>query len=107
MFLLSAEDNIFGTSALKRTLLAMLGAFNLLSGLALLFLGGRYLFAMYSLIDMPPPIWIGWFVDDLFGFGMSAKSSQVVVWAMTTLGISLVVANIDYLHTKLKPRLSR
>jgi len=107
MFFLSDANDIFGTSVLKRVLPVILGAFNLLASLTLLFLGGRYLFATYGLIETPPPVWIGWFVDDLFGLGMSAKSSQAVVWAMTILGISLVIANIDYLHTKLKPRLSR
>jgi hypothetical protein len=90
-------------SVLKPVLLTMLGVFNLLSGLALLFLGGRYLFAMYGFTETPPPVWIGWFVDDLFGSGISTKSSQAVVWAMATLGASLLVGNIDYLHTKLKP----
>jgi len=78
----------------------LLSVFNLLVGLGFLFLGGRYLLDMFGLIDIPNPVWIGWFVDDLTGMGMSAKSSQAVVWAMTFLGASLIITSIDYLYVK-------
>lgn len=78
----------------------LLGIFNLLIGFGFLFLGGRYLLDMFGLIDIPNPVWIGWFVHDLLGMGMSARSSQAVVWVMTFLGISLIIASIDYLYVK-------
>jgi hypothetical protein len=78
----------------------MLGILNLAAGLMLLLLGTRYLLSIFGLIDTPRPIWIGWFVDDLLGMGMSARSSQAVVWAMTILGASLVVASIDYVRIR-------
>lgn len=75
-----------------------------LDSIGFLFLGGRYLLDMFGLIDAPNPRWIGWFVDDLFGMGMSAKSSQAVVWAMTFIGISLIITSIDYLYVKVVKR---
>jgi ABC-type multidrug transport system fused ATPase/permease subunit len=85
-----------------RWLLLVLVIFNLFAGLALLILGGQYLLSMYGLIDVPPPRWIGWFVDDLFGLGMSARSSQAVVWVMVILGGSMIVTSIDHLRIRYK-----
>lgn len=85
---------------LSLTLSFLLSVFNLLIGLGFLFLGGGYLLDMFELIDIPNPVWIGWFVDDLTGCGMSARSCQAVVWAMAFLGVSLIVTSIDYLYVK-------
>ena len=76
----------------------MLDLFNLLAGLVFLFLSGKYLLDMIGLIDVPNPVWIGWFVDDLLGMGMSAKSSLAIVFAMVILGFSLSITSIDYLR---------
>jgi hypothetical protein len=96
-----------GGMQLKQTvvkwLLPVLAFFNFLAGLLLLLLGGQYLHSMYELIDIPPPRWIGWFVDDLFGLGMSAASSQLVAWAMAILGCIMTITSIDYLRIKYKP----
>jgi len=78
----------------------MLGILNLVAGVMLLLLGTRYLLSTFGLTQTPRPTWIGWFVDDLLGMGMSARSSQAVVWAMTILGASLAVASIDYLRIR-------
>jgi len=75
----------------------MLGALNLVAGLVLMLLGTKYLLSILELIQIPHPVWVGGFVDDLLGMGMSARSSQAVIWAMTILGASLVVTSIDYL----------
>ena len=83
------------------TLLTFLACLlSLFTGLVLLFLGGQCLLSMYGLIDVPPPAWIGWFVDDLFHMGISARSSQAVVWAMVILGSSLIITGVDYLYLK-------
>ncbi len=78
----------------------ILGVVNLSAGLVLLLLGTKYLLSMFGLIQIPGPVWIGWFVDDLLGMGMSSRSSQAVVWAMTVVGASLVVVSIDYLRVR-------
>ncbi len=87
-------------SRVGRLLPLMLGVLNLVAGLILLLLGTKYLLSMLGLFQIPHPVWIGWFVDDLLGMGMSARSSQAVVWAMMVLGASLVVASIDYLRVR-------
>lgn len=81
-------------------LLLLLGLLNLLAGLALAFLGGKYLLSLLGLIDMLGPRWIGWFVDDLFRMGMSARSTQAVVWVMVILGASLIITSTDYLRIR-------
>jgi len=83
-------------------LLVLLCVFNLLLGVGFVYLAGGYLLDMFGVINAPNPRWIGWFVDDLFHKGMSARSSQAVVWAMTFFGVSLIIASTGYLRAKLR-----
>lgn len=82
--------------------LILLGVFTLLLGVGFVYLGGGYLLDAYGVIDAPNPRWIGWFVDDLTGLGMSARPTQAVVWAMLFLGVSSIAVSADYLRLKLR-----
>lgn len=85
---------------LSLNLIFLLIVFNIFAGLGFLFLGGSYLLDVFGLIDIPNPAWIGWFVNDLTGWDMDPRACQAVVLAMTFLGVSLIITNIDYLYVK-------